>query len=149
MPATTAQITQLRRMIAEPTEDTYSDTLLSAAIEEHALVDERGQLPTLWDTTTTPPSTTVNPYWVPTYDLAATAADIWLEKAAALANRIDLLADGSRYSSSQLYEHAQRQARFYASRRAKTSKALIPTQLTSGIYNVRRPSWVGNLPEEP
>lgn len=136
-------------MIAEPTEDTYSDVLLVNAIERQALRDGRGQNPTLWDTTTTPPSTTANPYWVPTYDLNAAACEIWLEKAAALANRIDLLADGSRYSSSQLYEHAQRQARFYQSRRAKKSQAITPSQLTTGLDNRDYPSWVGNLPEPP
>lgn len=149
MAVTTAQVNQLRRMIAEPSQDNYSDVLLENCIERQAIRDWKGQEPTQWDSSTTPPSSTVNPYWIPTYDLNAAAAEIWLEKAAQLADRIDLLADGSRYSSSQLYEHAQRMARFFLSRRAKKSQAVTPNQLTTGLADRRYPSWVGNLPEVP
>lgn len=147
MAVTTAQVNQLRRMIAEPSQDNYSDVLLENCIERQAIRDRRGQEPTRWDSSTTPPSRTVNPYWIPTYDLNAAAAEIWLEKAAQLADRIDLLADGSRYSSSQLYEHAQRMARMYSSRRAKKSRALTPNQITTGLTDRDYLSGVGNLPE--
>lgn len=149
MTVTTAQVNQLRRMTAELSQDSYSDVLLENCIGRQAIRDRKGQEPTLWDSSTIPPSSTVNPYWIPTYDLNAAAAEIWLEKAAQLADRIDLLADGSRYSSSQLYEHAQRMARHYGSRRAKKSQALTPSQLTTGLTNRDRPLWIGNLPEVP
>ncbi len=104
-------IARLRRMADEPmpqesgVEPVYSDEVLAEYIEAYPLPDLDGNLPDL-DT------------WTPTYDLNAAAADVWEEKAAALARRHDFSADGGRFNRSQQYEQALKQARHYRSRRA-------------------------------
>lgn len=94
--ATAAQIAEMRRMCAEPTTATYSDVALAAYIDRYPLTDARGQL---------------------TYDMHAAAADVWNEKAAALAHLYDFSADGGSYSRSQGVAQAQAQARFHLARR--------------------------------
>ena len=96
--ATAAQIAELRRMCAEPTTATYSDVTLAAYIERYPLTDARGQ----------------ESY---TYDLHAAAADVWNEKAAALAHLYDFSADGGSYTRSQRVAQAQAQARYHLARR--------------------------------
>ena len=115
--ATAAQIAELRRMCAEPTTTTYSDVALAAYIERYPLTDARGQEPYTWDVSTMPPSQLDNEAWVPTYDLHAAAADVWNEKAAALAHLYDFSADGGSYSRSQGVAQAQAQARYHLARR--------------------------------
>jgi hypothetical protein len=104
-------------MVAEPTATTYTDALLTTAIEKYPVMDERGQVPYTWDDSTTPPTQDENEDWAPTYDLNAAAADIWDEKAAGLAGKYDFSADGGTYHRSQAYEQAQKMARQYRSRR--------------------------------
>lgn len=48
--------------------------------------------------------------WVPTYDLAAAAAEGWMRKAAMAAGRFDFQADGAQLSRSQVVEHCERMA---------------------------------------
>ena len=115
--ATAAQIAELRRMCAEPTTTTYSDVALAAYIERYPLTDARGQEPFTWDVSTVPPSHVDNTAWVQTYDLHAAAADVWNEKAAALAHLYDFSADGGSYSRSQGVAQAQAQARYHLARR--------------------------------
>lgn len=115
--ATAAQIAEMRRMCAEPTTATYSDVDLAAYIERYPLTDVRGQEPYTWDVSTMPPSQVDNDAWVPTYDLHAAAADVWNEKAAALAHLYDFSADGGSYSRSQRVTQAQAQARYHLARR--------------------------------
>lgn len=106
MAATAADIARLRRMVADtgaPSE--YSDDDLRAAIERYALPDAAGIAPNADD-------------WVATYDLHAAAADIWQEKAGALAGHYDFDADGARFARSQAHEHALTMARHYRARRA-------------------------------
>jgi hypothetical protein len=143
MSASAAQIAQLRRMVAEPTDATYSDEALSGYVERYALLDERGQEPYTWDTSTTPPSKSANTEWVPTYDLNAAAAEVWDEKAAALASRFDYTADGGSFHRSQAYEHAQGRARYYRSRRSPKTATLVkwPEE------NAEAFGWITNRPE--
>lgn len=126
MGATAAQIARLRRMVAEPTEDTYDDDALADYIESHPCMDERGEMPYSWDMTTTPPSQDANEEWNPTYDLAAAAAEVWEEKAAVLAEDFDTNADGANLSRSQAYEQAMKQARWWWSRRKPSTITLYP-----------------------
>lgn len=102
MPATAAQITRLRRMVAEPSSATYSDEDLAGYLEELPLLDVAG------------------------YDLHAAASAIWDEKAAALAARYDVSADGATHSLSQKHAHALQQARHHRSRRAPGTITLRP-----------------------
>ncbi len=145
MAATAEQITRLRRMVAEPTAATYADAILSAYIERYPLLDERGEEPYEWDTSTTPAHQDANLDWVPTYDLHAAAADVWDEKAAAVAGNFDFKADGGDYSRSQAYTQMQAQARYHRSRRCPTSMQLIKwPEEDEAIQQV----WIGNLAEK-
>lgn len=112
MTATAAQIVQLRRMVAEPTIDTYGDHDLAAYIEAYPLLDAAGMAPD-------------NGAWTPTYDLHAAAADIWEEKAATFAASFDFSADGASYHRSQQYQQMMQQARYHRSRRSPRTGTLI------------------------
>jgi hypothetical protein len=143
MAATAAQIAQLRRMVAEPTSATYNDVTLTGYIEAHPLIDERGEAPYTWDTSTEPPTQEANDSWIATYDLNAAAADVWEEKAGALATSFDFEADGGSYKRSQAYNQAQERARFYRARRRIGATRLIAwPKIARDLYQV-----VGNLPE--
>jgi len=115
MSATAEQIAKLRRMVAEPTLTTYSDTDLAGYIEAHAVVDANGMEPLFYAGVNQ--GMVANPTWMSTYDLNSAAADVWEEKAAAPAEDFDMEADGAQLSRSQVYEHYMKQARYYRSRR--------------------------------
>ena len=117
MSATAAQIQQLRRMVAEPTATTYTDDAVAVYIERYALLDANGKEPFTLDASTTPPTWDENTSWIPTYDLAAAAADMWAEKAALLAANYDFSADGGQFTRSQAYEQTMKQSRYWAARR--------------------------------
>ena len=139
-------VARLRRMVDEPGTDTYTDDDLQAVIEEYPLIDERGEEPYAWDTSTSPPTQDDNEDWIETYDINAAAAEIWEEKAAAVAEDYDFSADGGRYSRSQVYEQCMRNAaRFRSKRSLKTITATIWPE-PSGVVGSRE--WVGNLAEE-
>jgi hypothetical protein len=145
MSATAAQIARLRRMVAEPTEDPYDDDTLSEYIERYPLLDERGEQPYTWDTSTEPPTRNDNDSWFPTYDLHAAAADVWEEKAAGVADSVDFGADGANYHLSQKYEQAMARVRYHRARRSPTTHTLVkwPEERNSAeLY-----PWIGNLPE--
>ncbi len=125
MGATAAQIAEVRRMTAEPLTTTYSDAVISGYIERYPLLDVNGEEPTWLDMSTTPPTVEENKNWIATYDLHAAAADIWQEKAAALAALYDFSADGGSYQRSQAHEAAMGQARYHRSRRAAGTIALV------------------------
>jgi len=117
MAATADQVAELRRMVDEPKfTSSYDDTLIEGYIERYPCLDERGQAPYTW-LLTTPPTQEANASWIPTYDMHAAAADVWTEKAAALAGKFDLSADGANMQRSQLYAQAMNQARYHRSRR--------------------------------
>jgi len=117
MTATAAQISQLRRMVAEIGSGTYSDTELGEAIERYPVMDEHNELPVVGGE--------INTVWEATYDLNAAAADIWTEKAGNLANQHDYSADGGNFSVSQAYQQAMQMARHYRSRRKPATISLI------------------------
>jgi len=124
MSATAAQIAQLRRMVAEADDTTYDDDALAGYIEAYPRLDERGEEPYTWDTSTEPPSEDENESWIPTYDLNAAAADIWEEKAAAVASEYNFSADGGKYDLSKKHEQYLKMARRYSSKRCPTTVAL-------------------------
>lgn len=142
MSATAAQIARLRRMVSESDDTTYDDDALAEYIEGYPLIDERGEEPYTWDTSTSPPTMDENDDWLPTYDLNAAAADIWQEKAATPAQDYDFSADGARYDRSQVYEQAMAQARYYRARRS-------PRTITQRPEPNRDEDvlWIGNLAE--
>jgi hypothetical protein len=137
---TAAQIAQLRRMVAEPTSTTYNDTVLTAIIENYPTIDALGQSPVYWSSAT-PPVSTLNPYWVATYDLNAAAAQIWQEKAAVPAADYDFSVDGGSFDRSQVYEQAMKMARYYGAKRQAGTITLHPFD---GTW--RRSLWA-NSPE--
>jgi len=126
MAATEAQVEQLRRMVAEPTTTTYSDSALEDYIERYPCVDENGEPPRV-PSTTTEGEMMVNPDWTATYDLHRAAASIWEEKAASYAHKFDFSADGGDYSRSQMHAHAMEQVRHHMSRRNPSTIELIPS----------------------
>lgn len=144
MTVTAAQLSQFRRMIAEPTTTTYSDALLTTYIETYPLMDERGELPYRWDTTTEPPTKTDNDTWIYTYDLHSAAADIWEEKASLWIEKYNFSADGGRYDRNQVYDGMMAKVRYHRARRAIKSIRLIQSPEEDRDFDM---GWIGNLPE--
>jgi hypothetical protein len=136
MTVTAAQISQLRRMVGEPTTATYDDATLTAYIERYPHIDQWGESP-LDD------YGEANTEWEATYDLSAAAADVWEEKAGAVASKFDFAANGGNYHQSQQYEQMMKQCRHYRARRMPTTSTLVkhPKEWASDE------SWIGNLPE--
>mgnify|MGYP001206570367 CR=1 FL=1 len=141
MAATAAQIAQLRRMIAEPDFAAYDNDDLADYIEAYPLMDIRGEeYIDYWDESTSPPTPVVDLEWIPTYDLNAAAADIWEEKAAAVADEHDFAADGGNYSVSQKYEQYMKAARRYRAKRAIGSiKMIVKPEINAERENGLRP----------
>ena len=144
MSATAAQRARLRRMVDEPTTTTYDDDLVDDYIERFPVMDERGEVPYTWDTSTSPPTQDANEDWVPTYDINAAAADIWNEKAAQLAQDYDVKADGSDLKRAQAYAHMTERAEYYGARRVigTIGQVISPDDLA-----VETP-WIANLAEQ-
>jgi hypothetical protein len=103
MAASAEQIAELRRKVAEPTTEAYSDSALAAYIERYAVTDSDGYEPDEAD-------------WTATYDLNAAAAEVWEEKASAVAADYTVIADGAVMTRSQRYEQYAKQAKRYRSR---------------------------------
>ena len=137
MAATAAEISRLRRMVAEPsTTNGYTDSVLSEAITRYPVPDSAGVYPTDEDGV-------ANSDWVETYDLNAAAADVWTEKAAAVAVNYDFTADGGSFARSQGAAGAMKMASYYRARRYARGvllKAEINSDLESQV-------WIGNLAE--
>lgn len=137
MAPTAAQIAQLRRMTAEPTTTTYSDTVLTEYIERYPAVDENGECPRV-ESTSTFGAMMDNPDWTETYDLHSAAAAVWEEKAAGMVVKFDFGADGGQYSRSQMYENAMKQARFHLSRRNPKTIILVPDLSRERTYETNQ-----------
>jgi len=103
MAATAEQIAAIRRMTNEESDGLYADAVLTSLIEANPVPDSEGRPPGHED-------------WEATYDLNATASQVWAEKAGRLTGETDFAADGGSYSRSQLYEMAIKQSRFYQAR---------------------------------
>ena len=127
-------IDQLRRMVAEPEQDTYTDALLSAAIARHPLPDNLGYMPD-------------NTAWAGAWCINSAAADVWEEKAAALAGDFDFSADGGDYKRSQAHAQMMGMARAYRSRRSTSALVLRAQPRPETAPGLT--AWIGNLPEEP
>jgi len=137
MTATADQIAELRRKVGEPTYDNYSDAVLQEYIERYPLVDAVGEAPYIDDDGVLEE----NDSWTPTYDLNAAASAIWSEKAGAMASAYDFSADGASYHRSQAFEQAQKQARYFSSRRSIKTITLRPEpKLSSGTLAVEEES---------
>jgi len=121
MAATAAMAAMLRRMVDEPTEDTDDDDTINDYIEKYPLIDFIGNEPLEVDYSTSPPTVSERDEWIPTYDLHAAAADIWEEKAAAIADEFTFSADGGSYSRSKKYDQYKASARSHRSQRAAKS----------------------------
>ncbi len=107
--ASAVELSTLRRMTNTTSQD-YGDSELEALLESYPIPDSSGRLPS-------------ESSWSARYDLNAAAADIWEWKAAALAPQIDFSDSGS-FQTSQLYDHALQQARYYRSKRAASTVRL-------------------------
>ncbi len=131
MAATDAMVTRLRRMVDEPNDDPYTADVLEGYIETYPLIDTLGTDPLEIDYTTTPPTVSERDDWIPTYDLNSAAADIWEEKAAAIAEDYDMTADGSTLQRSKRFEQYTKKCRYFRSRRSlKTIKMLVEPRLS-------------------
>lgn len=141
MTATAAMIAQVRRMTNETTTTIYEDADIQAYIEAHPLIDERGEQPYSWDTSTEPPTEEANDDWIATYCLHSAAAAIWEERAGVIADEFDFGADGGSFTRSQKYQQYMAQARWHQSRRSAKTVRLI--RQTRSIPS----DWIGNLAE--
>lgn len=121
MAATQDDIARLRRLTAEPTDATYSDAALVIVIESHPLRDADGRDPEHDD-------------WVATYSMNAAAADIWEEKAAAVACNFDFSADGASYQQSKVFDNYTRMAKRFRGRAPIGSQKLISTRREMDRY---------------
>lgn len=126
MTATVEQIIRFRRMVAESTDTTYTDGDLSEIVERYPLLDGLGREP-LIESDDDPSVLEANPDWTATYDLNAAAADVWAEKAAALATEFDFTAGSQSFQRSQAYKMSMEQSRYYRSRRSAASVHLQMT----------------------
>jgi hypothetical protein len=132
-----AQIARLRRMTAEPTDATYSDALLTTIIETYQTVDKNGESP-LVPSTILPGTLMANPDWTETYDLHMAAAEIWEEKAAAVAHKFDFNADGGSYSASQVKKQYTDQVRWHLARRNPGTIILVVPETRERTYETNR-----------
>lgn len=126
-------IMRLRRMIAEPTEATYTDDELGNLLQAESLPDRLGNQPDEED-------------WEETYDENMVASRIWLEKSSNYVEEFDFTADGGSFSRSQKYEHCLKQSSYYASRSAARSKAFksYPKDITvtDGYDDIEYKDWI-------
>lgn len=145
MSATAAMVATVRRYVNEPDDaNGYTDEQLEGIIESYPVLDERGQVPYTWDTSTTPPSQDANELWVPTYDLHAAAAQVWEEKAGTTAHLYTFTADGGQYVRSEASKQMMQMAKYHRARRKPGTHRLLAWPQPKS-----RSSAVGNLPEVP
>lgn len=105
-------VAMLRRLAAEPTAETFSDADLAAILMRRPLDDERGCCGA---------ADSAAGSGAAGFDLYAAAADVWEQKAAALAQDFDFTADGADFRRSQAHAHALSMARLLRARRAPRS----------------------------
>lgn len=146
MSASAAMVSQVRLMVNEPSSATYTDDALKARIEVYPLKDSNGVASS-------------DAAWIATYDLNQVASEVWMEKAAALANVYSFSADGASFQRAQLYDHAVAMSGHYANlvqqakRRGRDRKAssykmvATPVPLNAPGYALRTDLYIGNAPE--
>lgn len=107
-----ADVATLRRMTAEPESSAiYTDEVLTEILTSYSVCDGEGLMPD-------------EDGWIPTYDVHAAAAQVWEEKAGALAVEFDFSADGASFARSQAHQQAMAQARYHRARRLARSNTL-------------------------
>ena len=126
---TAAQIARLRRIVNEPTTATYSDDSLEEVISRYPTPDVRGMNWQYLDYSTDPPTVSENPDWIPSYDLYAAGAEVWQEKAAAVACAYATSADGVSLQRNQMYEQYLRQAAWCKSRASVGVQKFVRTDI--------------------
>ena len=143
MSVTAAMIARLRLIVNEPTDGgNYTDALMTAHISRYPCLDERGEKPYTF-TSDTPPAQDANENWIPTYDIYRAGADIWQQKASAVADQFKFGSDDQSFERNQIQEQYLKQARFCLSRsRPTTMTAEISTEAHDPEW------WVINLPEQ-
>ena len=116
-------VAMLRRLAAEPTAETFSDADLAAILERRTLDDGRGCCGAAGagDGTDGAGTDGAGTGGAAGFDLYAAAADVWEQKAAALAQDFDFTADGADFRRSQAHAHALSMARLFRARRAPRS----------------------------
>jgi hypothetical protein len=131
-------IARLRRMINDTSGTAYSYAALVSIIAQYPVPDVAGEKPLLY-------SGSANTEWVATYDLAMAAADVWDEKAAALATTAyDFTADGATFNRSQAVKGATQQAGVWRSRRMAVGQVLrSDLGRESDVYR-----WISNYREQ-
>lgn len=127
-------IDQLRRLTAEPLEGSaYGDTLLGEYLARYPLRDGLGNEPD-------------HTQWAGAWDMSLAAADVWEEKAAAVAADFDFAADGGDYKRSQAHGQMLATARRL---RARRNAGSVPLVVNPPGLRARDPyAWIGNLPQE-
>ena len=126
-------VARLRRLTAEPIgASSYSDADLIEAIARYPLPDAAGAAPD-------------ESAWTGAWDINCAAADIWEEKAAAVAAAFDFAADGGDYKRSQVYTQMMQNARSFRSRRATTTFTMVAVPPPEGA--ARASGWIGNSAE--
>lgn len=141
MAASASDVSRLRRLIAEPTPDNYSDADLEDVIERYPIDDSDGNEPSDSD-------------WVATYDLFLSAAEVWTEKAATLvaAGAYDFTADDASFKRSQMYEQYTKMAAamLQNSRRLGSNRGIrsVTQQAAGPFRGTLGDPWIGNAPEE-
>lgn len=134
-------VARLRRMVSDLSGEAFTNADLEAAIERYPTADELGERPYTLDRTTVPPTQEANASWIPTYDLHASAADLWEQKAAALAENYDFSDSQASYRRSQAYDMAMKQVRYHRSRSCPKSVS------AASLKGDDPPVWIANLPE--
>lgn len=126
-------IADVRRMTAEPIVGAYSDEDIQNKILRAAVSDKDGRSPDDYG-------------WIPTYDLNKVAADIWEEKAAAVADEIDFAADGGSFQRSQRQANYLQMASRYRGKSKSTMITLKSAPLkrasTHGWQDIPYKDWV-------
>lgn len=130
MSATAEMIERFRRMIHEPTDDTYSDELLKEYVEKYPLLDSNGR-------------EVGEDEWEPVYDLHLAAADVWEEKVALYMEDFTFTADGATYRLSERIENMMARVRYHRANRTPKSVTVHKWPKESGDL-----AWIGNLPEQ-
>ena len=125
MAATAAMVAELRRMIDEPESAIYDDDALETYIERYPTLDALGTEPLEVDYDTEPPTLSERADWIPTYDLHAAAADLWLEKSATVAEDYSFTADGSTLNRGDVQKQYKEQSRIHRARRKAGTVTLM------------------------
>ena len=125
-------IDQLRRLVAESTQDTYDDAALSAVLQRYPLPDTTGLAP---DAT----------LWAGSWDVYRAAGDVWDEKAAAVVGNYDFSADGGDYKRSQAHSQMLAMARRFRSMRQASALVLQAQPRPDNAPGLM--DWLGNAPE--